>query len=104
MRPSLLIVRLWLLLSLRKLTAKWGLYSHAISMGVFSVNYFIFHSPLAELTLISGPNFTVAPGYEYAYSLGTCVVGFINLFTTGPNESFCDFLMVNHTLLVNFLG
>lgn len=40
------------------------------------------------------PNFTVAPGYEHAYTLGTCLVGFVNLFTVGgPSESFCDFLM-----------
>jgi hypothetical protein len=85
---------------------KWGLYSLAISLGVLSVNYFIdiFHSRFAELVTIPGPNFTVAPGYEYAYSLGTCVIGFVNLFAAGgPNESFCDYLLVGHILFVDFL-
>jgi hypothetical protein len=58
-----------------------------------------FTLALLSLFIFLGPNFTVAPGYEYAYTLGTCVVGFVNLFAPGsggPNESFCDFLMVGY--------
>lgn len=106
MLPSLRTVLIWLPPSLRTLTAKWGLYTRATPLGVLCVNYFIFHFRVAELILILGPNFTVAPGYEHAYTLGTCLVGFVNLFTVGgPSESFCDFLMVIiHVLPASFFS
>ncbi|KAJ8516224.1 hypothetical protein ONZ45_g6434 [Pleurotus djamor] len=46
----------------------------------------------------SCPNFTVPPGFEQAYFLGTCLVGFINLNSAGgPSESYCHYLMAGVT-------
>ncbi|KAF8877696.1 hypothetical protein BD779DRAFT_1677202 [Infundibulicybe gibba] len=40
------------------------------------------------------PNFIVSPGFERTYSIGTCLVGFVNLNPTGgPDVSYCDYLM-----------
>ncbi|KAF8876746.1 hypothetical protein BD779DRAFT_1677643 [Infundibulicybe gibba] len=40
------------------------------------------------------PNFTVQPGFEHQYSLGTCLVGAANLNSAGgPSISFCDYLI-----------
>ncbi|KAF8874988.1 hypothetical protein BD779DRAFT_1564823 [Infundibulicybe gibba] len=42
----------------------------------------------------SCPNFSVSPGYELAYTLGTCLVGFGNINPPGgPDVSYCHYLM-----------
>jgi len=42
----------------------------------------------------SCPNFSVLPGYERQYTLGTCLVGFANLNPTGgATLSYCDYLV-----------
>lgn len=44
---------------------------------------------------LTGPNFTVSPGFEQVYSLGTCAVGLINFNPAGgPDVAFCHYLMV----------
>ncbi|KAF8876742.1 hypothetical protein BD779DRAFT_135487 [Infundibulicybe gibba] len=43
---------------------------------------------------VNCPNFTVPPGFEQQYSLGTCLAGFANLNdANGPSISFCDYLI-----------
>ncbi|KDQ28648.1 hypothetical protein PLEOSDRAFT_173284 [Pleurotus ostreatus PC15] len=50
----------------------------------------------------SCPNFTVPPGFEQIYSLGTCAVGLINFNPVGgPDVAFCHYLMAG-TLLSLF--
>ncbi|KAJ8697479.1 hypothetical protein PTI98_004282 [Pleurotus ostreatus] len=50
----------------------------------------------------NGPNFTVPPGFEQIYSLGTCAVGLINFNPVGgPDVAFCHYLMAG-TLLSLF--
>ncbi|KAF8885210.1 hypothetical protein BD779DRAFT_1673844 [Infundibulicybe gibba] len=40
------------------------------------------------------PNFSVPPGFEQQYSLGTCLTGFANLNPAGgPTLSYCDYLV-----------
>ncbi|KAL4260531.1 hypothetical protein AB1N83_007181 [Pleurotus pulmonarius] len=40
------------------------------------------------------PSFVVSPGFERTYSLGTCLVGLVNLNPVGgPDLAFCDYLM-----------
>ncbi|KAF8885209.1 hypothetical protein BD779DRAFT_1673843 [Infundibulicybe gibba] len=40
------------------------------------------------------PNFSVPPGFEQQYSLGTCLTGFANINPIGgPTLSFCNYLM-----------
>ncbi|KAF4600351.1 hypothetical protein EYR38_004976 [Pleurotus pulmonarius] len=47
----------------------------------------------------SCPNFVVPPGFERTYSLGTCLVGFVNLNPDGgPDLGFCDYLMAGSML------
>ncbi|KAL4262931.1 Hydrophobin [Pleurotus pulmonarius] len=45
------------------------------------------------------PNFTVPPGFEQVYSLGTCAVGLINFNAPGgPDVAFCHYLMAGSLL------